>query len=162
MSFPVPRMDPERSQAWVSLLTISHLLPAALDEQLNEAAGLINFEYGILSALNVATNRTLRFADLVTMLKAPPPRVSKAVTRLETRGLVERTVTESDRRAIDVHLTREGRRSWLKATPSHLAFARDTILGAFTPDELTMLAELLDVINRRLDPQVVDDDFPKA
>ncbi len=72
MSFPVPRMDPERSRAWVALLTVSHLLPTALDEQLSEAAGLINFEYGILSTLNVAPDRTLPFADLVSMLKATP------------------------------------------------------------------------------------------
>ncbi|MFV0374538.1 MarR family winged helix-turn-helix transcriptional regulator [Microbacterium sp.] len=153
MSLPVPRMNPEQARAWMSLVSIAQLLPATLDQQLTEDAGVINFEYGILAVLNVATDRTLRLGELVSALAAPYPRVSKGVSRLEARGLVERIACAGDRRAINVHLTREGRKTWLKATPPHIALARDTVLGALDPGELTALADILTKINERLDPE---------
>lgn len=148
----VPRMDPEQARAWISLVSIAQLLPTALDQQLTEDAGIINFEYRILGVLTVATDQTLRIGELVTALGAPYPRVSKAVARLEHRGLVERVTCAGDGRAINVHLTRDGRKRWLTATPRHVALARDALLGALDRTELSTLADLLGKIIARLDP----------
>lgn len=167
MSFVVPRMNAEQSRAWLALLSTSHLLPAALDQQLTDDAGIINFEYGILSILGTADGRTLRIGELVDALSAPYPRVSKAVSRLESRGLVERVACAGDGRAINVHLTRAGRQTWLKATPPHLELAREGILGGLSPEQLTQLAELLEPIVQRLNPdsslcQIGREDPPKG
>lgn len=148
----VPLMNPTQAKAWVALVSTAELLPAALDAQLTADAGLINFEYGVLSILNVAKNRTLRMGELATAINSPAPKLSKAVTRLEQRGLVERVACPGDGRAINVHLTRDGRRIWLKATRPHVALARDTILAALDDRQLTALADLLQPILKRLDP----------
>lgn len=153
MDAPVPRMDPDQSRAWLALVATAQLLPAALDQQLTRDAELINFEYGILGVLNIAPDQTLRIGELAGAVGAPYPRVSKAVSRLETRGLVERVACAQDGRAINAHLTRQGRRVWLQATPPHVALARDEILGALDPDQLGTLAALLECINGRLDPE---------
>jgi DNA-binding MarR family transcriptional regulator len=79
------------------------------------------------------------------------PRTSKAVTRLQRRGLVERISCAADGRAINVHLTREGLRTYLRATPPHIELARDTILGDLSEEELTTLAALLERVTARLD-----------
>ncbi|HEU0256835.1 MAG TPA: MarR family transcriptional regulator [Microbacteriaceae bacterium] len=152
MQQKVPRMDATEARAWVALVSVAELLPATLDQQLTDDIGLINFEYGILSMLNVADGQTLRMGELAAAVKSPAPRLSKAVTRLERKGFVERASCAGDGRAINVRLTRDGRRVWLSATPPHISLARDTILGDLTPDELTRLAELLEVIKARLDP----------
>ena len=149
----VPRMDAAQSRAWVALVTTAALVPAALDEQLTRDAGIINFEYGILSVLNVADDLTVRIGELATTLGVPVPRLSKAVTRLETRGLVERAACPGDGRAISVRLTTEGRRVWLRATPPHVELARDTILGDLDDAELATLGELLERVIRKLDPE---------
>ncbi|MBX3093448.1 MAG: MarR family transcriptional regulator [Cryobacterium sp.] len=156
----VPRMDQVQAGAWMALMTTAQLLPAALDEQLTADAALINFEYGILAALNVAPDQTMRMGELAAAAHSPAPRLSKAVNRLEARGLVERVACAGDGRAINVHLTREGRRTWLQATPPHIEFARDTILGSLTPDQLTALTELLQPIISRLDPDACPSDHP--
>lgn len=156
MERAVPRMDQTQARAWLALTTTAELLPRALDAQLTADAGLINFEYGIISVLNVAEGRTLRMGELATAIGSTAPKLSKAVTRLEKRGLVERLARRGDGRAIDVRLTREGRRAWLKATPPHIALARDTLLAALDADQLDALAGLLEPILRRLDP---DDAF---
>ncbi|GAB3803001.1 MarR family winged helix-turn-helix transcriptional regulator [Humibacter antri] len=153
MGQTVPRMNPVQARAWMALVSAAELLPQTLDAQLTADAGLINFEYGVLGMLNVAPDCTLRSGELAAALGAPAPRLSKAVSRLEKRGLVERVACAGDGRAINVHLTRDGRRAWLKATPSHIALARDTLLGDLTAEQLTSLAQLLEMILTRLDPE---------
>lgn len=153
----VPRMDSTQGAAWLALVSLAELLPHALDAQLTAEAGIINFEYGILSLLNIADDQTLRMNELGTRLRSPAPRLSKAVRRLESKGLVERKVgAPGDARAVHVRMTRAGRRAWLTATPPHIAFARDTLLAPLTPGQLEDLARLLDPILRQLDPELCE------
>lgn len=153
MQHTVPRMDPVQARAWLALVSTAELLPAALDQQLTADAELINFEYGILGILVAADDQTLRMGELADALGSPAPRLSKAVTRLEGRNLVERVACDGDRRSINVHLTRDGRRAWLRATPPHITLARDTILADLGPDQLASLADLLEIVLARLDPK---------
>lgn len=148
----VPRMNPVQARAWVALVSIAELLPQTLDAQLTADAGIINFEYGILSVLNVAQDRTMRMGEVGAALRAPAPKLSKAVKRLEGRGLVERRACPDDKRAVDVTLTNEGRRTWLAATPPHVALARDTILGGLSSTRLEQLAALLEKVAENIDP----------
>lgn len=153
MSQSVARMNEDESSAWLALVSVAQLLPAALDEELTQDAGLINFEYGVLGVLMVAPDQTLRVGDIVSALAAPYPRVSKTLSRLEGRGLCERVACTGDRRATNVRLTRQGRRTWLRATPPHVAFAREHVLAGLTPGELTTLAGLLGRVLGNLDPE---------
>ncbi|MFZ8758801.1 MarR family winged helix-turn-helix transcriptional regulator [Microbacterium sp. HMH0099] len=152
MNPTVPRMNNAQMRAWVALISTAELLPHALDAQLTADAGLINFEYGMLSILNLAPDRTLRMGELAKAVDSPLPRLSKAVTRLEKRGLVERVACAGDGRAVSVQLTRDGRRAWLRATPPHIALARDDLLADYDDDQLEQLATLLEPLLRRLDP----------
>jgi len=147
----VPRMDPARARAWRALVTIGQKLPARLDEQLTADAGIINFEYAILQALMSAPEHTLRMGRLAEAALASTPRVSKAVTRMQKRGLVEKVAGSGDGRAVDVQLTREGRLTWLRATPPHIELARDHLLGPLSEEQLTQLAALLELVGTQLD-----------
>ena len=155
MNPTVPRMNDAQSRAWFSLVSMAELLPHVLDAQLTADAGLINFEYGILSILNPAPDQTMRSGELAAALDSPAPRLSKAVTRLEKRGLVERVPSPGDGRAVSIRLTREGRKTWLQATPPHITLARDILLADYDDAELQRLAELLQPLLRRLDPDAL-------
>lgn len=146
-------MNEAQADAWVALIATAELLPHVLDAQLTADAGLINFEYGIISILNVAPDQTMRMGELAATVDAPAPRLSKAVGRLEKRGLVERVSCTGDGRAVSARLTRDGRRAWLEVTPPHIALARDTLLGDYNDAQLTQLADLLAPLLRRLDPE---------
>jgi len=146
-------MSEAQARAFFELVSTAELLPHALDAQLTADAGIISFEYGILGMLKAADNQTLRAGELAAALGAPAPKLSKAVTRLEKRGLVERAACAEDGRAINVRLTRDGRRTWLRATPPHIELARDTLLAGLNDEQLTTLADLLESITERLDPE---------
>ncbi len=152
MEYRVPRMDELESRAWLALMATTQLLPNALDQQLDADAGLTSFEYGLLSMLIVAEDKTHRLTDLAAGTNSSLPRLSKVVSRLEARGLVTRTPYPGDGRAINVHLTTAGKKLWLTATPPHLAFARNCVLSALDREQLAELADALEVVVRQLKP----------
>lgn len=152
MSFQVPRMDPEESRAWLGLIAVSQLLPAALDAQLQRDAGLTHFEFLVLSVLRFAPESTMRMTALAEATNATLPRLSHVCTRLEKRGLVERFPCPEDRRATNVRLTNAGRRDLVHAIPDHIATVRSLVIDALTPAQLDALADITDAVRSRLSP----------
>ncbi|MEF2278496.1 MarR family transcriptional regulator [Deinococcus sp. YIM 134068] len=69
------------------------------------------------------------------------PSMTNRVDRLLSRGLVERRVSESDRRSVRVRLTPEGRSLVERLLPEHLANA-ERILSALDPAETRTLERL--------------------
>lgn len=150
MAMTVAQMDSEQARAWIALVSTAHILPVVLDEQLTADAGLTHFEYGILDALGRTKEQTLRMGELAVAVESNAPRLSKAVSRLERRGLVERVACPGDGRAVNIHLTQGGRKMWLTATPPHIELARDAILGGCSRDQLVALADMLEPLVSRL------------
>lgn len=151
MVFQAPRMTPEESAAWVGLVTVSQLLPAALDAQLQRDARLTHFEFTVLTVLRFAPEQTLRMSALAAETASTLPRLSHVCARLEKRGLVERFASVEDRRATVVRLTADGRRDLIRATPRHIETARRLVVDALTPAQLDALAEITAVIRGRLE-----------
>src|SRR5690554_2800313 len=159
MTTTVPRMRDDEARAWLALVNSSQLLPVALDAQLQEQAGLTHFEFMVLGALNVAPDQTLRTSELAASVYATLPRLSKVITRMVQRGLVERVACADDRRAANVILTRDGRKALLLALPGHLEFVRASVLDGLTPEQLKTLADALEPVVAQL---TVDSRFPWA
>jgi DNA-binding MarR family transcriptional regulator len=143
--------DEERA-AWVRLIALVELLPGVLDGQLRRDAGLSNFEYFVLAMLSEAPDRVLRMTDLAARTNATLPRLSHVVSRLEDRGLVERTPCPGDRRATNARLTDAGWRTLEDAAPGHVEHVRQNVLDALTPEQVDQLAAIAGAILGRLDP----------
>jgi DNA-binding MarR family transcriptional regulator len=152
MARRVPRMDDLESSAWLNLVTVLELLPPALDAQLRRDAGLTHFEFVLLSVLRFAPDSRMRMKALATAVESTLPRLSHVVARLETRGLVERTVAADDRRASEVTLTGEGRRAVVLATPGHVATVRRLVFDALDREQLAALDDVAGRIAHGLDP----------
>ncbi|MHC9046126.1 MarR family winged helix-turn-helix transcriptional regulator [Microbacterium saperdae] len=150
MAFQVPRMDDRESRAWLGLVAVTQLLPAALDSQLQREAHLTHFEFMALTALRFAPESTLRMTALADATNATLTRLSHVCTRLEKRGIVERTPSPDDRRATDIRLTTEGRRMLIRAMPGHIETARRLVIDALTPAQLDALAQITGTITDRL------------
>jgi len=153
MAMSVPRMDPLESRAWLALVTTSELLPAALDAHLRAEAGITHFEFMVLSGLKRAKANTMRMTDIAAMVDSTMPRLSKVIGKLVERGLVEREGGASDGRVINVRLTSDGRKVLVRALPGHLAQVRDLIIDRLDRDQLEALADILEHLVERLDPQ---------
>lgn len=144
-------MNAQESAAWVGLVTVSQLLPSALDAQLQRDARMTHFEFSVLTTLRFAPEQTLRMSALAGKTASTLPRLSHVCARLEKRGLVERSPAANDRRATDVRLTADGRRDLIRATPLHIETARQLVVDALTPAQLDALAEITAVIRGRLE-----------
>lgn len=145
-------MNELESRAWLALVKTAQLLPATLDAHLLETSGLTEFEYVTLTVLNQAPDRVMRASRLAQATNSKLPRLSKVITKLEKRGLVEKVSCPNDGRAVNVRLTQAGHRAMMLATPGHIQQARDLVIDRLSDEELQQLAQLLEPIVHRLDP----------
>lgn len=81
-------------------------------------------------------------AQLAAAAHCEPPTITSAVQRMEANGLVKRTPSPSDRRAMIVELTDKGQSVMADLDQAWHELAEETVAGL----ERTGLAELTDVL----------------
>jgi DNA-binding MarR family transcriptional regulator len=145
-------LDRRQLRAWIRLRAVLELLPGALDAQLRRDADMTEFEYQVLAMLSEAPDRTLRMTELARRTSATLPRLSHVVTRMEGRGLLERSPCPEDRRAINVRLTDGGWAKVQQAAPGHVAAVRRHVIDALTDEQIDQLVAIGDAVLARLDP----------
>src|SRR5690242_5238410 len=85
----------------------------------------------ILARLADTPEATLRMSQIATMANGSLPRTSQAISRLEDRGWVRRTVISGrgqGRRFTTASLTEAGRAQLARATPDHTALVRRLVI----------------------------------
>ena len=145
-------LDQDEQAAWVRLAAVVELLPGVLEAQLRRDADLSHFEYWVLAMLSEAPERTLRMTALASRTSATLSRLSHVVTRLESRGLLERFPCPEDRRATNAQLTPAGWDLVVASAPGHLETVRTYVVDALTPRQLTQLTAIAGAILDRVDP----------
>lgn len=132
-------MSDEQLEIWASIATLLERLPTALDAQLQRDSGLTHFEHGILFALDSAPERRLRLSTLAAYASCTLSRLSRAVSRLESRGWVRREIDAADGRFTLGILTDEGHAKVLESTPAHHALVRQLVFDTLTPTQAKQL-----------------------
>lgn len=133
---------------WAALATILEWLPPALDGQLQRDAQLTHFEYGVLYALHAAPDHTLRMSVLAGYANSTLSRLSRAATRLETRGWLRRMPDPADGRFTLAALTEQGQRKVRDATPGHARLVHRLVLDRLTKAQAGQLREIAQRIMR--------------
>ena len=146
-------LSADEREAWLRLIAVAELLPAALDTQLRRDSGLTHFEYFVLAMLSEAPDRVLRMTALAQRTNATLPRLSHVVRRLEDRGLVERYPCPEDRRATNARLTGEGWDTVVAAAPGHVATVRRLAIDPLTTAQVAQLTRIGDALLAALDPE---------
>jgi len=141
-----PAFEDDELSTWSGLATLLEWLPVLLDAQLQQDAELTHFEFGVLFALDNAPDRTLRMSVLAGYANSTLTRLSRAVTRLERREWVQRSVDPSDGRYTLARLTDRGHDKVGAATPGHVATVRRLVLEPLSPTQHAQLR----AITRRL------------
>jgi DNA-binding MarR family transcriptional regulator len=139
-----PRADlaGEDLETWAGLATVLEWLPPALDAPLVHDFDLTHFEYGILFALGGAPDRTLRMSDLAGFANSSLSRLSRAVSRLQSRGWVQRSKDPKDGRSTRATLTPAGLELIQKATPGHVDTVRRLVLDPLTAAQRRQLRDI--------------------
>lgn len=147
------RLVGEDLETWSALATVLEWLPSALDAQLQRDAELTHFEYGVLFALDSAPDRTLRMSVLAGYSNSSLSRLSRAASRLESKGWMRRTPDPSDGRFTLAVLTDDGARKVDEATPGHVDTVHRLVLDPLTQAQ----ARQLRAITRRITRAIRDE-----
>ena len=145
-------LDADEQRTWYLLAYLLVRLPAALDAQIQRAAGISQFEYMVMAALSTADRRTLRMSVLADLTASTLSRLSNVISRLERRGWVGRSVDPADRRAALASLTDEGFAKVVADAPGHVSEVRRLIFDPLTKTQQRQLAQIADRILKTIDP----------
>jgi DNA-binding MarR family transcriptional regulator len=143
------RFDSLEQEAYLSLWRTYDRLKI-LEEELFAEYGLTAQQYNVLRLLRAAREPlpTLALAD---RLISRAPDITRMLDKLEQRGLISRTRSPADRRAVLVSITAAGR--WLLdqlAEPLRQCHRRQ--LGHLRPEQLRQLIDLLRLVRSPHEP----------
>ena len=145
-----PWLSEDQQLLWRSWLRLNSLLPVVLHRELQADAGISLSDFEVLVALADTLEGRVRVSDLARELNWERSRVSHHVTRMERRGLVERSECSDDGRGAWVMLTEHGRSAIERAAPGHARAVRRLIFDDLSPDELTVMSGVIDTVLGRL------------
>ena len=145
-----PWLSADAQHLWRRWLRLNAELPGVLHRELQADAGLSLSDFEVLVTLTEAPDERVRVTDLARALNWERSRVSHHVTRMERRGLVQRSECRDDGRGAWVVLTTQGRRAIERAAPGHAATVRRLIFDNLTAHELTVMTGVVDKVLSRL------------
>ena len=134
----------EEFAAWRGLLRLRETVTRAIDAQLRSDHSLSLDDYGILITLVGQPDQRQRMSQLGEQRLLTPSGITRAVARLEERGLLRREQDPADGRAYFATLTPEGVRQLRDAQRTHHAIVRDLYLSRLDPSEVAQLGALLE------------------
>lgn len=140
---PEPFTDAE-FDAWRGLIRLRESVMREIDGRLRHAGEMSLDDYGVLITLVGEPERRLRMSALGARRLLTPSGITRAVMRLEERGLVRREPDPADRRAAFAVLTEQGLAALRRAQRIHHATVRELYLDGLTEPERRQLACLFE------------------
>ena len=143
-SSPLADLSREEFAIWSGFLQTHAALARELDADLRTAHGLPLTDFEILLWLANRPCEGMRMAALADMVLLSPSGLSRAVERLETRGLVQRIPCKEDRRGAYAALTESGGDLVRTAGVTHAMDIRRRFLDRLTSQETRLLTAIWD------------------
>jgi DNA-binding MarR family transcriptional regulator len=144
-------LNADERRAWLAILSINTLLPAALDSQLHTAGKVSLFDYNVMAMLSEAEGHFLPMSELAARTSSSLSRLSHVVSKLEKRGWLERRPHPRDARVTTAHLSDDGMATLVNLAPGHVEAVRTKFLDALTDRDVNDLARIGVKIVARLD-----------
>ncbi|GGF54389.1 transcriptional regulator [Marmoricola endophyticus] len=144
MTTPSP-LSADELALWHAFKHAAEHVRRRVGEEIAQATGLSDPDYGILTRLDDGAGR-LRQQELATSMGWHRSRLSHQLTRMETRGLVQRR--DADGGGVVVRLTDAGADAVALARPVHAAAVRRHLLGRVPPATREALLALLQDLAR--------------
>src|SRR4051794_11891176 len=91
-------LDAGEQAAWRAYLNMNALLTARLNKEMQDESGISISDFSVLVALSEHAEGRMRVLELARALGWEKSRLSHQLTRMQQRGLVERSNCSEDRR----------------------------------------------------------------
>jgi DNA-binding MarR family transcriptional regulator len=147
-----PALEPEEWELWDIWTRAQRLLTRELDRGLQREFGISKAEFSVLVTLWQAPGREMRVGELSESLDWEKSRVSHMLTRMENRGLVERTRSGAAGRRTGIGLTAGGRRAAQSAIVGHAGNIRRYFFDSLTPEQAAAIRTWSEQTIDRIEP----------
>ena len=139
------RLNHVRVGAWRGLQAVVGELERAIDDELRNEWDIPLGWFDVLASLQ-RLGGTARPLDVAADLRLPPSSVSRRLDRLEEEGWVarHRRVDVADLRAVDVELTRTGRRLWREMNVTYRRVLQSVFSTRLDDDDIAALGVTID------------------
>lgn len=144
-------LSDDEQRDWRSFVETNQLLVNRLDADLQRDAGLSHADFEILVRLSEAEGLQLRMSELAAQALFSRSRLSHAVSRLETAGLVRREACPGDRRGTLAVLTEVGTERLRRAASGHVETVRKYVIDVVPATQLAELGRISRTIRAALE-----------
>jgi len=135
-------LDAREQSAWRAYLDMNALLTARLNREMQEASGISIADFSVLVPLSEHPEARMRVLELARALGWEKSRLSHQLTRMQQRGLVERSNCTEDRRGAFVVVTDHGRTTIEAAAPLHVEADPRRVFDELSSDQVVALGEI--------------------
>jgi len=133
-------------------------LDRTLERQLQSSGDISAADYQVLIALFELPDKQIRARELSAQIGWEKSRLSHQVTRMEKRGLLERTECDTDARGTWIGLTPAGSRAILSAMRGHQTAIRQYFFDVLSTDEQETLKQASLRVIDAIDPPPCDEE----
>lgn len=127
--------------AYLALRRAGDRLQRAVTRHLR-SYGLTEVQFSVLAQLS-SSDSGIGMTDLARALVVTKSGLTYQAGQLEERGLVARTGSEDDNRAVLLRLTQEGEALLACALPAHIALVRELFIDRIEPAQLSIVRDAL-------------------
>ena len=143
----MPRLDNVRVGTWRGMQALVAQLERGIDEELRADWDITIGWFDVLTSLQ-RLGGVARPLDVANDLRLPASSVSRRLDRLEEEGWIarHRHVDDADKRAVDIELTKSGRRLWREMNVSYRRAVQSLFATHLDDDDIDALRGILDVL----------------
>jgi DNA-binding MarR family transcriptional regulator len=136
-----PALTDEEWQLWHVWMEAQRVLAGEVDRSLQAEAGISKAEFSVLVTLRAASDSELRVGDLAATLRWEKSRVAHLLTRMERRGLIDRTEAGAARRRTAIGLSPKGREAVESALRVHARSVRRAFFDRVTAEQAAAIRD---------------------
>jgi len=143
----VARLDASRIAAWRGLQAVVGQIERGLDEELRADWDIQLGWFDVLASLQRLGGRA-RPLDVAADLRLPPSSLSRRLDRLQEEGWIarHRHVPGADHRAVEIELTRTGRRLWREMNVSYRRAIQAQFAIHLDDEDIDDIRRILDLL----------------
>jgi DNA-binding MarR family transcriptional regulator len=150
---PVRWLSADEQSVWRAYLGMKTQLDAQLGREMTDGSGLSMADFSVLVPLSEHPESRMRILELARGLQWEKSRLSHQLTRMQQRGLIERSNCSEDRRGSFVVLTADGRAAVEAAAPRHVEAVRRYVFDLLSPEQVTALGDIARAVQERVAEQ---------
>jgi DNA-binding MarR family transcriptional regulator len=144
-------LDEREQGVWRAYLDMQTQLAARLNRDMQDESGLSIADFSVLVQLSEHADQRMRVLELARALGWEKSRLSHQLTRMQQRGLIERSNCSEDRRGAFVVLTETGRAAVEAAAPRHVETVRRYLFDPLTSEQVDALGAVARAVRTRLE-----------